>query len=659
MHTFSKAPADGLLLALKDLYSNWLDEAGKYEQARALYQRHRGSIIEKAGTRAAGLMAEILGLGFEGGSAVARAFDKFFGGLRDANKDLRTGGLDLKIPYEEAIELVTALSIATEQRPMIVALDAWDQSINPANDAGPLRRLFGEIARWPAQFHVLISVRDHDPEDAAHVLARELAMESPGSSVIKLSEWDISGADEQAQVLKWAREHVPASRSVGNETLVKYMAGSPAVLNYWKRGEPKNTDDLRKLSRQAHQVLYKEVPARVAKVFGQASPRAAFKLLVRLAALPEFTTQDDWRAISDVVLAGSDEPLLELQGEGFLVIGAWPRFRHTTYYEAVRAEVLRDGECSHAPYAAREIDALAVALAEKIQDVNDGAEPFARNLASLRDGQDIKDTRVLRLIVGAARSLLEGGAISSHANEVQEFCASHPRCAPLIVMGVLNSLHDAKGKGDLPRRDAMLQQLRQLSVSHRADGVVREWWANSLLNAINHAKEEKDLPRRDAFFEELQKLSAAHIGDEPVRGYFATGVFNTLLDAQEEGNPLRRDAMLEELKKLNAAYPNDVFVRERLVMALANAASYLKKERSLARRDVLIDELRKLGSAHSGDAAVREWLAKGLLKALVDAHEEGQVERRTQLLEELRLLINAHPADEYLAKTLKPLIDSV
>ncbi len=76
------------------------------------------------------------------------------------------------------------------------------------------------------------------------------------------------------------------------------------------------------------------------------------------------------------------------------------------------------------------------------------------------------------------------------------------------------------------------------------------------------------MDRRDALLEELRQLAAAYPNDAAVRERLARGLLNTSNDAKQEEALERRDALLEELRQLAAAYPDDAVVRECLDDAL-------------------------------------------------------------------------------------------
>ena len=114
-----------------------------------------------------------------------------------------------------------------------------------------------------------------------------------------------------------------------------------------------------------------------------------------------------------------------------------------------------------------------------------------------------------------------------------------------LAMGLFNTLSYAKSEDDLARRDALLEELRELAKAHPEDPAVREQLAKGLFNTLNDAKSEDDLARRDALLEELRELAKAH-SEEPFLGAAA----NTLHAKSETMS--RRDALLRNCASCGA-----------------------------------------------------------------------------------------------------------
>ena len=177
--------------------------------------------------------------------------------------------------------------------------------------------------------------------------------------------------------------------------------------------------------------------------------------------------------------------------------------------------------------------------------------------------------------------------------------------------------------------------------------------ALALFNMLNFFSLKGDLTRRDALLDELRTLAKQWPDDAAVREALAKGLYNTLNDSKAENDLTRRDALLDELRALAKQWPDDAAVRRQLAMGLFNTLNSAKEENDLTRRDALLDELRTLAKQWPDDAAVREALAKGLYRMLNDTKAENDLTRRDALLDELRTLATAYPEDKRIQEVLE------
>ena len=92
-----------------------------------------------------------------------------------------------------------------------------------------------------------------------------------------------------------------------------------------------------------------------------------------------------------------------------------------------------------------------------------------------------------------------------------------PSVGLLLATALRNALTDAKTKGHLARRDALLGELRTLARCHPDDTVVRERLAKGLHNMQVNTKVEDDLARPDALLDELRALARTRPNDAAVR----------------------------------------------------------------------------------------------------------------------------------------------
>lgn len=86
---------------------------------------------------------------------------------------------------------------------------------------------------------------------------------------------------------------------------------------------------------------------------------------------------------------------------------------------------------------------------------------------------------------------------------------------------------------DCPRRNVLLDELRQLAQAKPADTIVRKQLAIALLVARRDARREKHWPRRDALLRELRQLAQAHPSDADVRERLAAALVMTSLSGPE------------------------------------------------------------------------------------------------------------------------------
>lgn len=99
----------------------------------------------------------------------------------------------------------------------------------------------------------------------------------------------------------------------------------------------------------------------------------------------------------------------------------------------------------------------------------------------------------------------------------------HADVAPLLAMG-LNALNHAKDENDLPRRDALLDELRALAQIHPDDAAVRKWLATGFALVAQHADEEDTADRAAGLLGELRALAKAHPRDGWVEEFSRAGL---------------------------------------------------------------------------------------------------------------------------------------
>ena len=134
--------------------------------------------------------------------------------------------------------------------------------------------------------------------------------------------------------------------------------------------------------------------------------------------------------------------------------------------------------------------------------------------------------------------------------------ATTRRSARKLARGLYNTRRPCEGRGGpaSSRRAAGRVAGAGRGASATTRRSARNWPAAFTTPAV-HAKAEGDLPRRDALLDELRALAEAH----PRRrgGPRGTGrrAVQHRIDAKAEERPARRDALLDELRALARAMP--------------------------------------------------------------------------------------------------------
>jgi hypothetical protein len=117
---------DLMLRAVVDLYTFWLSQSSYGEQVKGLWEKYKGKLTVSVG-RAVGTIFESLykTVGLEPvGKLVREGIETLVRGVEDQ----RTGEMSLpKLDYEKARELVNFCASVSD-KPIVLFLDAWDQS---------------------------------------------------------------------------------------------------------------------------------------------------------------------------------------------------------------------------------------------------------------------------------------------------------------------------------------------------------------------------------------------------------------------------------------------------------------------------------------------------------------------------------------------------
>ena len=632
--------SDLLLRAVVDLYTRWLSDSTYWEQARVTWQQQKKDLVSNVGKAVGTIFEKLskLAIPIEGvGSLVKDTFE----GLASANRDLLTGGVQLpRLQIEQGRDLLTLVSQITG-RSMVLVLDQWEKSPAIALESNILDALARHLDEWP-RCHIVLGLR---PDEKPLAQVQSLRDGFPGA--VEIYDLPPMHLDESASrdLIQHIQERVPATVNVADQELLDMIAGYPGTVARWTSSYDAqridSTAELKKVANDANAYRFGEFDVLLPTVSDQERC-----LAMRLALLPSAGSEEGWKALRDVVLQGLQAKSLDaLKRKKLLDASAPPSYGHAKRSEAA----LQCFTDAYREELREESESLIFRLGSRVRALSSETMPFASALGTLLPAaSDLELPNLSQAICRAALSLfgirnVDPAALLTAARAARED-GTHAAVAPLLAIGLFNTLFDAKQEGALERCDALLEELRQLARAYPQDAAVRESLARGLNNTLVHAKQEEALERRDAL-EELRQLARAYPDDAAVRESVATGLYNTLNDAQQEEALERRDALLEELRQLARSYPQDAAVREQLANGLFNTLVYAKQEDNLERRDALLEELRQLAHAYPDHTAVRERLATGLYNTLLDAKQEGALERRDALLEEVRQLAHAYPDD--------------
>jgi len=607
----SHGEGDLLRAAVADLYLRWFCDSSFGEQAKTMWRSKKDGFFSRFTAKtvevASGLVEAVPIVGgvakslLEGGKTL-------FAALADADANLRGQNLAQDLTYDQAFETVCMLA-EVANRKVVLVLDAFDQIPDPQRQLGVLNSFLSNAEQWP-HTHVVAAIRQNEKGEPAGA-AGDLCGMFPSAAVRVLERMSLEGG-EGDRLAAYVGRHIQAARGMPSAGLAELTGGYPAVVGRWLdlREDIRTVADLVREARNAERNLYPEFER------FREFPPSQQRLGMRIAVLRQFRDRDDWELFRPIVLDGLPEADLgHLQALRLLDPTDYPTYGHATRHRGAMQWFA--GELP-APLA-EETDRMIRAIGARVRGNDDSSlrhalclQAMAFHLSYLRLGSTAK-TVIECIMCLFPRSMRDKSRRDLVGATARAAAAIWPECAALLGMALFNTLGHAKAEDDLPRRDALLRELRDLRKEHLEDEAVRERLAMGLVNTLNDVKAEDDLPRRDALLQELRDLGNEHPEDGPVRKQLAMGLFNTLIDAKAEDDLPRRDALLQELRDLGKAHPDDEAVRERLGKGLLNTLNHAKAEDDLPRRDALLQELRDLCLRYPED----EFLVR-LLKRLKD-----------------------------------------
>jgi hypothetical protein len=434
-HESTGQTSDLLLRCLSDLYTRWLSDSSYADQARILWGQNKDTIVTNFGKALGSVLASV--------AKPAEALSKVLDGLAVADADLKSGGLRLApLQYEQVQDLVATLSLLSEGKPIVLILDAWEQSPGLTNEHSSLLRFLQRSDEWP-QVHIFVGVRrpHHDPagkECRAYDLCTELASSHPAAAVFDLPSMHLDQATTRTALISAIRQRVAPARGLPDDEILALVDGFPGVVERYLRrdGAPplETKADMTKEAADAHSYRYREFD----RLLPSLSPQER-ALCVRLALLPRMS-QEYWKVLCPVVLGSLSHALLHnLNVRSVFEGAAVPSFGHDTRHVAAKRWFL--DKPKYASIVMEEATYLAVELAARQDAIDDFHRPFAEALLGLKVLSDRSDAPLPLQGLPVLAQFLFDLEPSLHLPSVADALSManrDRRLAPMLSMALLN-----------------------------------------------------------------------------------------------------------------------------------------------------------------------------------------------------------------------------
>ena len=556
---------DLLLRAVSDLYARWLGDSSFREQAEAYYQQNKEHFIGRAGKAAATILSKLAGLAGPSIKSITEAIAEATKQLVDANDQLTSGSLQFKpLQADQARDLLQIVH-QISGNPLILIFDQWEKSRGIKMEGDILDSFLRHLEDWPL-CHIFVALRKEDP---AYSAIENLCDSYPGDcEEYPLMPMHLEDETSQNALLEYTRTHVPAARDLSDDVILNEIAGYPCVVSRWVKSRPplRTLADLQRVARDAHAFRYPE--------FKQLLPQLApteRRLACRIVYLPYSADPVYAEALKPIVLgasAASNDDLLRedsldlLFRKGVLEQSYPPKYGHAKRSDAARLW-FQSNASAELPGI---LSDLILALGSRIKSTADEVAPYVYSLQNLGSEPllEAQFQPMQNAVLQANLTLLGTPTASTDLFLRISDCNDDrlQRVSALLANGLFNTLIDAKAEDNLPRRDALLDELRALHGKWPDDPAVREWLATGLYNTLYDAKAEDNLPRRDALLDELRALHGKWPDDPAVREQLATGLILTFTDVTKEGNPERAELLRKDLTELISEYPEDSIMRQ-------------------------------------------------------------------------------------------------
>jgi len=522
--TEASEPTDLFRQAVSDLYSRWLTDSTWAEQAQMVWKQQEKDLVGKVGTIAGTIFSNLSKLAGKPAEAFGGLVQGAFSGMAEINRELVSGPFQLPpLQSDDTRQLLQSVH-QISGKPIVLVFDQWEKSPTLEAEAKILDVFLRHLDGWPP-CHIIIGTQ---MTERVKKILRELRESSPPGwvEVYELPQMQLEDTATRMPLLQYVRERVPAARHEDDAQLLEMIAGYPGTLYKWTasyNASKHSPADLKKLADDANNYRFRE--------FNEITPYlsdAERLVAMRLALISSMRDDNVWKSLRVLVLEGSSSSALDsLLSKGILEVVRPPSFGHPKRAEAMLQWFSTNNEEEFAEVA----QSLVLSLSGQINYLSTEEIPFITALASLAIGniQLSEEAGALfhisralfKLEKVAPELLLSAVAVAKRKKELAAV-------VPLLAIGLLNTLDNAKETEDLELRDASLEALRQLALAYPQDAVARIEWARGMFNTLVAAKDENKPERRDTLLDELRRLTSAYPDTVSVREDLAKGLYSAL-----------------------------------------------------------------------------------------------------------------------------------
>ena len=642
--------SDLLLRAVSSLYTRWIASSNFREQGGVIAAQQNHDLIGRAGEVVGKLFKSLAIKPLE---PVADLVSDTLSGLASANRDLKSGRLELpRLQTEEARDLLQIVADISG-RPLVLIMDQWEKSPSPEIECNILDNFLRHTADWPV-CHIFLGVRsDKTPVD---LLAKLAGNPNAAIEFFCLPDMHLDTLEAQRSLLDALHSTLPFTATIPDAQLLTLLDGYPGTLARWLATSfppPITTySRLAQLADDANQYRYPEFDTELRRL------KEFRPLAMRVALLPYAATAEGYRKLRLELLASSTGVGLdELKTAGILESSPPPSLGHAKRADAALAWFLANAH--EELYDVTE--ALILSLAARIRQLTGDASVFAGSLSALcAVARQLDLSPISQALTQSAASVLQDRNLDSSSLTDPDLASSAAESSVILLsFGLFNffnrsepdsplssallgqlralsssfaqvnathiqfamALFNAANNQHLSNqdRDKLRDELRQLNVAYPALSPVAEFLARALFNAFNDTA-IADGPRREVLYAELSVLAQSNSVSTTIQESFSRATQERFLQATKQGDDPAAAAFLDRLRKLAAAYPSAPSIVLSFAMGLHNAMLFARNEPTPVHMEALLQELHALHHAHASDSAVAKQLSLGLLLSLRSLH---------------------------------------